>query len=96
MTRTTRSLAVCASLAALLLGGTTAAAAAPKTSTISMEKADSIALARVPGGVVRESERDTEGTRVIYEIEVRAPDGRDHEFEIDGADGRIISEELDD
>lgn len=89
-----RTFPTAAAVALLLLGSS--AAAAPTGTAITLEKAESIALARVPGGKVEESERDQENTKVVYEIEVRGPDGREHDFTIDAEDGRILSEEVDD
>ncbi len=79
-----------------------AAVAAPSTppaakrNKISFEKAEKIALSRVPGGVVEEIELDQYAGRLVYEVEVRAPDGREHEIVIDAYDGRILAEKIDD
>lgn len=93
MNTRTRSIPLLAGLATvMLLGGT--AAAAPKAAMITLEKAESIALAKVPGGTVEDIERERKGTRTVYEIEVRAPDNREHDFTIDASDGKIIFHEI--
>jgi uncharacterized membrane protein YkoI len=74
-----------------------AALAAPAIPTkISIEKAEHIALRHVPGGVVEQIERDQHRGKPVYEVDVRAQDGREHELVIDANDGKIVSEEIDD
>ena len=76
-----------------LLAALFAAPAAP--AKISIEKAERIAVAHVPGGVVEQIERDHHRGRPVFEVDVRAPDGREHELDIDATDGKIIAEEID-
>lgn len=80
-------------------GSASAAAAptkepAPKT-TLTIEQAERIALERVPGGVVESVERDRRLGRDVFEIDVRAPDGREHELAIDAIDGKVLAEVID-
>jgi len=44
----------------------------------------------------RLSERDSEGGAVVYEVELRAADGVEHELVIDANTGRVIRAEIDD
>ncbi len=85
---------------ALLMLAVTTANSAPvapgKRKSITIERAERIALERVPGGVVEEIERDRQLGKDVFEIEVRAPDGREHELVLDASDGRVLSEEIDD
>jgi uncharacterized membrane protein YkoI len=66
----------------------------PKT-TLTIEQAERIALERVPGGVVESVERDRRLGREVFEVDVRAPDGREHELAIDVIDGRVLAEVID-
>ena len=97
MTNTIRILIHGAVLATALACSGSAAAAAPqpKAKIITMEKAESIALERVPGGTIETIERDRELGVLVYEVEVRAPDGREHDITIDATDGRVLSDEID-
>lgn len=96
MTNEIRILIHGAVLATALACSGSAAAAAPKPkTTITMEKAESIALERVPGGTIESIERDRELGVLVYEVEVHAPDGREHDITIDAADGRVLSDEID-
>ena len=70
-----------------------AKASAPKT--ITLEKAERIALDRVPGGTITEIEIDRHNGRKVFEVDVRASDGREHELVIDASDGRVLSEDID-
>lgn len=60
-----------------------------------MEEAGRIALERVPGGTIESIERDRHLGKLVYEVDVRAPDGREHDLTIDASDGRVLSEEID-
>ncbi|MEO3810282.1 PepSY domain-containing protein [Sphaerisporangium sp. B11E5] len=68
-------------------------AAAPK---VSREQAERAALAKVPGGRVTSAELETEDGRQLWDVEVDATDGTEHEFDIDAATGAVASEEVDD
>lgn len=76
--------------------GTTTALAAPAVTKISIEKAERIALERVPGGTIEKIEREHHLGKLVWEVDVRAADGREHEITIDAADGKIVAEEIDD
>ena len=84
-----------AALVAVFAAEVAVHAAPAKSSGISLERAARIALERVPGGVVEEIERDTEAGKDVIDVEVRAPDGREHEIVIDAKDGTVVSEEID-
>lgn len=81
---------------AAILTPSAASAAPSDPKPISIEQAERIALARVPGGTVVEVEREHHGGRLVYDVEVRGRDGREHDLVIDGHDGRVLSEEVDD
>lgn len=80
-------------IAGLVCSGVSAASTPTE---ISYDEAAQIALAEVPGGVVEEIERKVRRGKAIFEIEVRAPDGLEHELTIDAHDGEILDEEIDD
>lgn len=76
------------------VGGSLAAAqAAPR---LAMEDARRIALEHVPGAQVESIEQDDEDGRVVYEVELRDPQGREHELVIDANDGTVLRTEVDD
>lgn len=63
-----------------------------QTTDIGIEKAAEIALQNVPGAdsdCITEMDVDTEHGAIVYEIEIKY-DGSKHEFEIDGATGKIL------
>ena len=92
---TTRTLL--AGILALALGVTASRALAQAPAPrITMEQAERIALDHVPGSTVESIERDSEGGTVVYEVELRAADGVEHEIVIDANDGRVIRAEVDD
>lgn len=62
---------------------------------ITLADAERIALAHVPGGTIEDIERDHRLGKPVFEVDVRAKDGREHELVID-EEGRVISEEIDD
>ena len=65
---------------------------AVQTTDIGIEKAAEIALENVPGAdadCIMEMDVDTEHGAIVYEIEIKY-DGSKHEFEIDGATGKIL------
>jgi uncharacterized membrane protein YkoI len=70
----------------------------PKAETPALTRAEAelIALDHVGSGEVIGSERECERGRDVYEVEVRAKDGRVHEIEIAVDDGSIVDEEIDD
>lgn len=93
--KTSRLTLLAAGFAGTLLASGTATAGPAPASPITFAKAESIALARVPGGTVEDMEREHEKGRLVYEVEVRAPDGREHDITIDAKDGKIIDEHVD-
>lgn len=76
--------------------GFTASAAHAQDGLISIAEAERIALEHVPGGTIEEIERDRERGVIVYEVEVRAPNGVEHELVIDARTGRILRAEIDD
>lgn len=90
-------------IATILFGSMTAssvsqAGTCPKSESPALTRADAeaIALDHVGSGEVIGSERECERGHDVYEVEVRAKDGRVHEIAIDVDDGSIIAEEIDD
>jgi uncharacterized membrane protein YkoI len=85
-------------LGALLTSSITQAGNCPRTSSpaITLADAERIALDRVGSGVIIDSERECERGHDVYEVDIRADDGRVHEIAVSVADGSIVSEELDD
>jgi uncharacterized membrane protein YkoI len=63
---------------------------------ITRADAESIALDHVGSGEVVGSERERERGREVYEVEVRADDGRVHEITIAVDDGSVLDEEIED
>jgi hypothetical protein len=62
---------------------------------VTAEESKAIALERVPG-TVEEVELENEDGFVVYEVEVRAEDGSEHEVIIDARTGEIVAVETDD
>jgi len=83
-------------LAAIMTPSAVVRAEATDPKPITFEQAERIALARVPGGTIVEIERERHGGHVVFDVEVRAKDGREHDLVIDGRDGRVLSDEVDD
>ena len=89
-------LLVAAIAASLLVVPSAIAGPAPSAPPrLAADAARAIALREVPGHVVEE-ELDRERGRWVYELEIRADDGRLFEIEIDGDSGAIASIEEDD
>lgn len=63
---------------------------------ISMEQARRIALEHVPNSFVESIEHDWERGVEVYEVELRADNGVEHELVIDANDGHVISARIDD
>lgn len=86
-----------AAVFALALGaGAATASAQARAPRITMEQAAQIAVDHVPGSFVESIEREYERGVLVYEVEVRAPDGVEHEVIIDANTGRVIRVEIDD
>ncbi len=67
----------------------------PVYASISLKKAESIALKEYPGTVL-ESETEEEDGLTVHEFEIKTKDGSVYEVEIDAKTGKIIEAELDD
>lgn len=68
----------------------------PPPAEITFERAKEIALGHVPGGVVESIELDRAfGRGRVYEVDVRAPDGCEHELTLAARDGKLLERELD-
>lgn len=96
MTKPIRFLVPGVALVATLSCAGVVEAKAPPAKTITLERAERIALERVPGGTITEIEIDRHDGRKVFDVEVRATDGREHDLVIDASDGRILSEDVDD
>lgn len=72
------------------------AALAQSRPLISMDEARRVALAHVPGSTVESIELDVEQGREVYEVELRAENGVEHDVIIDAHDGRVIRSAIDD
>ncbi|MFS0639102.1 PepSY domain-containing protein [Mesobacillus foraminis] len=74
----------------------TAPAAKKTENTISMEKAEEIAV-KEAGGIVEKVEYDKDDSRENYEVELRSEDGNDDtDVKIDAVTGEVISIDRDD
>lgn len=85
-------------LGSLLVSLTAEARECPRVETpsITLAEAESIALDHVGSGDVIDSERDCERGRDVYEVEIRAQDGRKHEIAIAVDDGSIVDADIED
>ncbi len=84
-------------LAATIIGGvsTTPIISANASELLTAEESKEIALEKIRG-IVEEVELENEDGILIYEVEVRAEDGLEHEVIIDAQTGEIVAVELDD
>lgn len=62
----------------------------------SFEKLNDLALAKHPGGVIRETELENEYGRYIYQLEVVDAKGVEWDMELDAASGEILKNHQDD
>lgn len=76
-------------------GGALAQPSSPN-GDIGFERAREIALRHVPGAHVESIERDFEAGQLVYEVELRTPQGVEHELWIDARDGRVLRDEIED
>lgn len=67
---------------------------AQQTAKISFEKAESIAIAAVGGGVVTDIDFDLEFGRAYYEIEV-VHNHVEHDLKIDANTGKVVKQKVD-
>lgn len=63
---------------------------------VSRADAEAAALKLVGGGIVRESELETEDHFVVWEVEIIAGDGTEREVTLDAGDGRVLEIDRDD
>lgn len=82
---------------------TTTTSSENRTSTtapsVPREQAEKTALEKVPGGKLTSTEStelETENGKQVWEVEVTAPDGVEHEISVDAAKGVVVSEEVED
>jgi len=76
-------------LVALTVTGSYAAAEGhPK---ISMKKAKSIALKRVPGGKIASAKLEKEGGKLIYSFDIKTTAGGITEVNVDAIDGKVVA-----
>jgi hypothetical protein len=81
-------------VAAGLLTGSLAFAQQP-SGEITADQARAAALAAEPGTVL-EVEREREGGKVIYEVEIRRDDGQVVEVTVDASTGAVLETEVED
>lgn len=62
----------------------------------SFEKLNQVALAKHPGGTIKDAELEEEYGRYIYELEVRDAQGVEWDFKLDAATGEILKHRQDD
>lgn len=62
----------------------------------SFEKLNGAALAKHPGGVIRETELENEWGRYIYQLEVVDAQGVEWDLELDAATGEVLKDHQDD
>lgn len=62
----------------------------------SFEKLDEAALAKHPGGQIKDAELDEEGNRYIYDVELRDAKGVEWDLELDAATGEVLKNHQDD
>lgn len=60
------------------------------------EKLNETALAKHPGGVIRETELENQWGRYIYQLEVVDAQGVEWDLELDAATGEILKDHQDD
>jgi peptidase YpeB-like protein len=66
--------------------------AAEKQPKISMKKAKTIALAKVPGGKIASSELENEGGLLIYSFDIKNKDGKAiTEVNVDAMNGKVVA-----
>ncbi|MBF6192573.1 PepSY domain-containing protein [Nocardia implantans] len=58
--------------------------------TISREQAVNKAREALPGGTVVSAELDAEGATAVWEVELRTPDGIEHEVTVDANSGAVL------
>ncbi|MFD1206864.1 MULTISPECIES: PepSY domain-containing protein [Sporosarcina] len=66
----------------------------PRYRRISMEQANSIALQRVPGHIVK-SELEFDDGILLYEVEIRTDQGLKYEVKVDAITGQVLRVKLD-
>jgi hypothetical protein len=91
---TAKSLAIAATLAALCL--TTMNVVAGDKARIDRAAAEKTALARVPGGEIKEGELETENGKLVWSIEIARKTSADiTEVQVDAMTGEVVSVEND-
>ena len=83
----------------LSLATTTLLLALPATvfaAQMTFDQAAERARQEVPGGHVESVESDLRQGKAVIEVEVDAPDGREHELVFDPESGRLLSHHIDD
>ena len=73
------------------------AAAAPAVGpAIDRNRAEEIARGAVPDARVLSAELDTDRAKPVWEVDLRAPDGREVEVSVDAVDATVLGVERDD
>lgn len=71
-------------------------ALAQSSAGIDLQAAERIALEHFPGARIVGVERDNENGVAVIEVELTTSEGVERELTLDAADGRVISDEVDD
>jgi hypothetical protein len=85
-----RALIAVAMSLALAAAGAASQTELQKEAKISMDKARSIALKRVPGGTVQSAELEREGGKLIYSFDIKGKKGIT-EVNVDAANGKVVA-----
>lgn len=67
----------------------------PTAAVIDMREATGIVLAEFPNARIVEIELDREDGRLVYEVELVTPEGREKEVHVDAVTGRLVKVEHD-
>ncbi|MGW4640325.1 PepSY domain-containing protein [Sphaerisporangium sp. NPDC004334] len=63
---------------------------------MSREQAEKTALAKVPGGTVISAELDTENGKQVWEFDIAATGGPEHDITVDATSGTVLADTQDD
>ena len=80
---------------ALLLGSAVLTGCATAAAKLSRADAQAIALAKVPGGTVKEGELEKEHGRLIWSFDIATPGTANiTEIQVDAQTGEVVSQEI--
>ncbi|MET8160540.1 PepSY domain-containing protein [Sphaerisporangium sp. NPDC005289] len=63
---------------------------------VSREQAEKTALAKVPGGTVTSAELDAENGKQVWEFDIAATGGTEHDITVDATSGTVLADTQDD